>query len=161
MEKIYKNDPAIEEGLLKLLEIKDSDIRNSILQQGLDAIDHGVHAGGAFSAVVPMVSLYYGGGMKLNVEQPTEPGQDQFILSKGHAVAALAAVYADKGYFDAELLKGSRSYESILNGVMCTAWSATAKCRRAAFGKRLCTALKRGLTTCASSWTKTADSLIM
>ncbi len=116
MEKIYKNDPAIEEGLLKLLEIKDSDIRNSILQQGLDAIDHGVHAGGAFSAVVPMVSLYYGGGMKLNVEQPTEPGQDQFILSKGHAVAALAAVYADKGYFDAELLKGSRSYESILNG---------------------------------------------
>lgn len=116
MEKNYSNNPAVWEGLCKLLEIKDSDIRNSILRQGLDAIDQGVHAGGAFSAVVPMVSLYYGGGMKLNVEQPTEPGQDQFILSKGHAVAAMAAVYADKGYFDAALLKGSRSYESILNG---------------------------------------------
>lgn len=116
MEKNYSNNPAIREGLCKLLEIKDSDIRNSILRQGLDAIDQGVHAGGAFSAVIPMVSLYYGGGMRLNVEQPTEPGQDQFILSKGHAVAAMSAVYADKGYFDAELLKGSRSYESILNG---------------------------------------------
>ncbi len=116
MEKNYSNNPAVREGLCKLLEIKDSDIRNSILRQGLDAIDQGVHAGGAFSAVIPMVSLYYGGGMRLNVEQPTEPGQDQFILSKGHAVAAMSAVYADKGYFDAELLKGSRSYESILNG---------------------------------------------
>lgn len=116
MEKNYSNNPAIFEGLCKLLEIKDSDIRNSILRQGLDAIDKGVHAGGAFSAVIPMVSLYYGGGMRLNIEQPTEPGQDQFILSKGHAVAAMAAVYADKGYFDAALLKGSRSYESILNG---------------------------------------------
>ena len=116
MDNIHTAKKRIEQGRLKLLEIKDSDIRLSILRQGLDAIDHGVHAGGAFSAVIPMVSLYYGGGMKLNVEQPTEPGQDQFILSKGHAVAAMAAVYADKGYFDAALLKGSRSYESILNG---------------------------------------------
>lgn len=116
MDNIHTAKKRIEQGRLKLLEIKDSDIRISILRQGLDAIDHGVHAGGAFSAVIPMVSLYYGGGMKLNVEQPTEPGQDQFILSKGHAVAAMAAVYADKGYFDAALLKGSRSYESILNG---------------------------------------------
>lgn len=116
MDNIHANKQRLEEGRLKLLELKDSDIRISILRQGLDAIDQGVHAGGAFSAVVPMVSLYYGGGMKLNVEQPTEPGQDQFVLSKGHAVAAMAAVYADKGYFDAALLKGSRSYESILNG---------------------------------------------
>ena len=100
------NNSAFLEGRCRLLEIKDSDIRNLILRQGIDAIDQGVHAGGAFSAVIPMVSLYYGGGI----------GQDQFILSKGHAVAAMAAVYADKGYFDPALLKGSRSYESILNG---------------------------------------------
>ena len=38
--------------------------------------------------------------MDFNVEQPTEPGQDLFALSKGHAVATLASIYADLGYFD-------------------------------------------------------------
>ena len=59
MDNIHTAKKRIEQGRLKLLEIKDSDIRISILRQGLDAIDHGVHAGGAFSAVIPMVSLYY------------------------------------------------------------------------------------------------------
>ena len=31
-------------------------------------------------------------------KSPTRPGQDLFILSKGHAVAALASIYADLGY---------------------------------------------------------------
>ena len=39
-----------------------------------------------------------------------------FVLSKGHAVAALASIYAELGYFDAKVLRNSRSYESILNG---------------------------------------------
>lgn len=116
MEKIFFNDPCVKEGLLKLLEIKDSDIRALSLQQGLDAIDKGIHAGGAFSAILPLVSLYYGGIIRIDPENPTAPGQDQFILSKGHAVAAMASVYADKGYFDPALLKNSRSYDSILNG---------------------------------------------
>lgn len=116
MEKIIFDKPAVKEGLLKLLEIKDSDIRILTLQQGLNAVDKGLHSGGAFSAILPLVDLYYGGIIQIDVENPTAPGQDQFVMSKGHAVAAMASVYCDKGYFDPALLKNSRSYESILNG---------------------------------------------
>jgi len=104
------------EGILKLLEIKDSDIRIMTLEQCRDAVDKGLHAGGAFSSVIPLVSLYYGGFLDLDIADPTRRGQDMFVLSKGHAVAALASVYADLGYFDRAVLRNSRSYESILNG---------------------------------------------
>ena len=106
----------LRQGLLRLLAIKDSDVRILTLEQNRDAIDSGLHAGGAFSATIPLVALFYGGGLRLNIEDPTQPGQDIFTLSKGHAVAALASIYADLGYFDASVLKGSRSYDSILNG---------------------------------------------
>ncbi len=106
----------IRQGQMKLLEIKDSDIRILTLEQARDAIDKGIHIGGAFSAVIPLVSLFYGEIMNLDVIQPTRPGQDLFVLSKGHAVATLASIYADLGYFDRSVLKNSRSRESILNG---------------------------------------------
>ncbi len=104
------------EGLLRLLEIKDSDTRILTLEQGWEAVDHGIHIGGAFSAVIPLVALYHGGIIRIDVEQPTRVGQDLFVLSKGHAVASLASLYAELGYFDRSVLKGSRSVESILNG---------------------------------------------
>lgn len=107
---------VIRQGILRLLAIKDSDIRILTLEQSRTAIDKGIHAGGALSAVIPLVSLYYGGFMNLDVEQPTRRGQDMFVLSKGHAVATLASIYAELGYFDASILQNSRSCDSILNG---------------------------------------------
>jgi transketolase len=106
----------LRQGILRLLAIKDSDIRILTLEQNRDAIDGGLHAGGAFSATIPLVALYYGGGLRLNIEDPTQEGQDIFTLSKGHAVATMASIYADLGYFDLSVLKNSRSYDSILNG---------------------------------------------
>jgi transketolase len=106
----------LRQGLLRLLEIKDSDIRILTLEQGRDAVDKGIHIGGAFSAVVPLVALYYSGVMRIDVENPTRVGQDLFVLSKGHSVASMASIYADLGYFDRSVLKSSRSVESILNG---------------------------------------------
>jgi transketolase len=106
----------LRQGVLKLLEIKDSDIRISALEQCRDAVDKGIHAGGAFSAVVPLVALFHGGFIDLDLEEPTRRGQDMFVLSKGHAVAPLASIYAELGYFDKSVLKNSRSYDSILNG---------------------------------------------
>ena len=53
-------------------------------------MDKSLHAGGAFSATIPLVALYYGGFMDIDVADPTRRGQDLFVLSKGHAVAALA-----------------------------------------------------------------------
>ena len=109
-------EQLLKTGLNKLLKIKDSDIRIATLTQGYEAVDRGIHIGGAFSATVPLVALFYGGFMDLDIEDPTRPGQDIFVLSKGHAVATMASVYADIGYIDPALLVNSRSVESILNG---------------------------------------------
>ena len=109
-------DHFLRAGILKLLAIKDSDIRMLTLEQSRDAVDSGLHAGGAFSATIPLVALFYGGFLRLNIEDPTSRGQDIFTLSKGHAVAAMASIYAELGYFDQALLHRSRSHESLLNG---------------------------------------------
>jgi transketolase len=110
------HDHLLREGILKLLAVKDSDIRLLTLEQCRDAVDKSLHAGGAFSATIPLVTLYYGGFIDVDVADPTRPGQDLFVLSKGHAVAALASIYAELGYIDRSVLKNSRSFTSILNG---------------------------------------------
>jgi transketolase len=115
-EPIPRTDYLLRQGVLKLLAVKDSDIRILTLEQCRDAVDKGLHAGGAFSAVIPLTALYYGGFMDIDIVDPTRRGQDLFTLSKGHAVAALAGIYADLGYFGREILRNSRSYTSILNG---------------------------------------------
>lgn len=115
-QPIPRADYLLRQGVLKLLAVKDSDIRILTLEQCRDAVDKGLHAGGAFSATIPLVALYYGGFLDLDVSDPTRRGQDLFTLSKGHAVAAMAAIYADLGYFGPEILRNSRSYSSILNG---------------------------------------------
>jgi transketolase len=109
-------DYLLRRGILKLLDIKDSDVRLLCLEQCRDAVDKSLHAGGAFSATIPLVALYYGGFLDFDVVEPTRRGQDVFTLSKGHAVAALAAIYAELGFFDTRVLRRSRSYASILNG---------------------------------------------
>ena len=114
---LYLNrDGLLREGILKLLAIKDSDVRIVTLEQARDAVDKGLHSGGAFSAIVPLVTAFYGGFMQLDIVDPTRRGQDMFTLSKGHAVAALASIYADLGYFGPEILRKSRSHASLLNG---------------------------------------------
>ena len=115
-ELFFRQDYALRQGILKLLAIKDSDVRLLTLEQCRDAVDKGLHSGGAFSATIPLVALFYGGFIHLDIEDPTRRGQDMFTLSKGHAVAALASIYAELGYFDRKVLKHSRSFESILNG---------------------------------------------
>src|SRR5215510_12083776 len=115
-EPIPRTDYLLRQGVLKLLAVKDSDIRILALEQCRDAVDKGLHAGGAFSAVIPLTALYYGGFIDIDVADPTRRGQDIFTLSKGHAVATLASIYAELGYFDRSVLRNSRSLHSILNG---------------------------------------------
>jgi transketolase len=111
-----KSERLNERAFLKLLEIKDVDLRLLTLLQGKTAVDKGIHIGGAFSAIIPLAALYYGGVMNYDVENPARPGQDLFVLSKGHAVAAMASIYADLGYFPESYLKNSRGHNSLLNG---------------------------------------------
>lgn len=103
-------------GIVQLLSVKDIDIRLASLEQCRQAVDGAIHIGGAFSATIPLVSLFYGGFIDFNVAHPTALGQDMFVLSKGHAVATLASIYADLGYFDQAILTNSRSIKSVLNG---------------------------------------------
>ena len=95
------------------------------LEQCRDAVDKSLHAGGAFSATIPLVALYYGGFIDFDVVDPTRPGQDLFVLSKGHAVAALASIYAELGYFDridpAQLAVLSRASSTAIRGRCCPA----------------------------------------
>src|SRR4029078_6890764 len=109
------HDYLLRQGILKLLAVKDSDVRLLTLEQCRDAVDKSLHAGGAFSATIPLVALYYGGFLDYDVTDPTRAGQDLFVLSKGHAVAALASIYVELGYFDRSVPRNSRSYASILN----------------------------------------------
>jgi hypothetical protein len=69
-------DFFLRQGLLKLLAIKDSDVRVLCLEQCRDAVDKSLHAGGAFSATIPLVTLYHGGFMNVDVAAPTRRGQD-------------------------------------------------------------------------------------
>src|SRR5436305_8635700 len=84
---LYLNrEGLLREGVLKLLAVKDSDVRILTLEQARDAVDKGLHSGGAFSATLPLVALFYGGFLRLDITDPTRRGQDMFTLSKGHAV---------------------------------------------------------------------------
>src|SRR5258706_13197552 len=87
-------DYFLRQGILKLLAVKDSDIRLLTLEQCRDAVDKSLHAGGAFSATIPLVALYYGGVLQIDVVGPTPRGADFFVLSKGNAVPPLAPLFA-------------------------------------------------------------------
>src|SRR4051812_7282093 len=56
------------------------------------------HIGSSFSMVELLISLY-GKHLRVRPAEPAWPGRDRFILSKGHACAALYAVLAESGFF--------------------------------------------------------------
>ncbi len=105
----------MDRALIQLLKIKETDIRMDTIYQCKTSVDKGIHIGGAYSCILPLTALFYGGFMRLNITDPTASDQELFILSKGHSVAAMASIYADLGYFDKSLLHNSRSYSSLFN----------------------------------------------
>jgi len=99
-----------------LLKLKACDLRERLYIQSETAVDGGIHIGGSQSAIVPLTALYFGGQFRYNVTNPTSEEQDIFILSKGHAVAALASVYADVGYLSENDLHNSRGWNAKVKG---------------------------------------------
>lgn len=81
-----------------------SQIRQLILEAAHDAGNQGVHIGGALSYVDILATLY-GGFMKYNVENPSDPNRDRFILSKGHDCLALYATLSILGYITKDELR--------------------------------------------------------
>lgn len=63
----------------------------------------GSNVGSALSAVDILAALYFDA---MNIPAPDDPRRDRFILSKGHAAAALYATLAQRGFLDHASLAG-------------------------------------------------------
>jgi len=73
------------------------------------------HPGGSLSSVEILLTLFYK-IMHHTSENPFAPENDIFVLSKGHGVPALYAVYAETGYIEEKLLLTLRKLDSPLQG---------------------------------------------
>ncbi len=74
------------------------------------------HVGGELSAMDILVTLYFGGVLRYDPTNPTDPERDRFVLSKGHSAAALYTTLAMAGYFDVAELDTWLAPLSRLNG---------------------------------------------
>lgn len=73
------------------------------------------HIGAALS-VADILAVLYGGFLNVDPADPRKPGRDRFILSKGHAGAAVYAALAETGFFPVEKLKTHYQDGSDLSG---------------------------------------------
>jgi transketolase len=73
------------------------------------------HVGAAFS-IADLLAVLYGKVMRHRPAEPRWRERDRFILSKGHAGAAVYAVLAESGYFAVEDLRSHYQDGSYLSG---------------------------------------------
>jgi transketolase len=78
------------------------------------AAGHG-HIGGEFSVIDILATLYLQ-AMNVSPDQLDDPERDRFILSKGHAAAALYTTLAMAGFLDPAELETFMQPQSQLNG---------------------------------------------
>ena len=62
------------------------------------------HLGSSLSCVDIVVAAYWG-LLRIDPQNPWDPGRDRFILSKGHAATTLYAALAWRGYYDPAVLE--------------------------------------------------------
>ena len=99
------------EAVLNQLRGESRNIRRN-LWLALRAAGSG-HVGGSSSAADLLAGLYFH-YLNLRPEQPDWPDRDRFVLSKGHANAALAAVLSQAGFFPGSLLDDFYGYETLM-----------------------------------------------
>ncbi|MFH0862645.1 MAG: transketolase [Candidatus Altiarchaeota archaeon] len=63
------------------------------------------HVGSCLSAI-DILSVLYGGILRIDPKDPKNARRDRFILSKGHAAAALYAALAESGHISVKSLEG-------------------------------------------------------
>ena len=69
------------------------------------------HMGGSLSAADLLAALYFR-HLRVRPREPDWPDRDRFVLSKGHANAALGAALVQAGFCDEDLLDRFYAYES-------------------------------------------------
>ncbi len=95
------------------LEEKAREIRKEIVKM-LNKAGSG-HTGGSMS-LGEILSVLYFHYLQLDPDNPEDPGRDRLVLSKGHAIPAVYAALALKGFFGLEKLSTLRQVGSILQG---------------------------------------------
>ncbi|HEY7495038.1 MAG TPA: transketolase [Candidatus Tectomicrobia bacterium] len=97
--------------LLQRLEAEALQIRRNVWR-ALHAAGGG-HVGGAASAADLLAALYFH-TLRVRPHEPDWPDRDRFVLSKGHANAALSAVLAQAEFIEDAWLDRFYGYESPL-----------------------------------------------
>ena len=98
------------EPLIGSLEAQALQIRRNVWR-ALKAGGSG-HVGGSSSAADLLAALYFH-HMKVDKDRPDWPDRDRFVLSKGHANAALGATLAQAGFIDDAVIDRFYGYESL------------------------------------------------
>ncbi len=99
----------VDENIVLSLQEKARIIRKHIIEMLWEA--GGGHFGGSLSCVDILVALYFQ-ILKINPQDPNWEDRDRFILSKGHACAALCPTLAERGYFSVQLLNTFNKLDS-------------------------------------------------
>ncbi len=97
------------EALLQRLEKQARQVRRDVWR-ALRAGGSG-HAGGSCSAADILAVLYFH-RLRVRPKEPEWPERDRFVLSKGHANAALGAVLAQAGFIEDSVLDRFYGFES-------------------------------------------------
>jgi transketolase len=101
--------PETKEALLKRLKAEARQVRRNVWR-ALRAGGSG-HAGGSLSAADILAALYFY-RLRVRSGEPDWPDRDRFVLSKGHANAALGAVLAQAGFIEDAVLDRFYGFES-------------------------------------------------
>ncbi|QDS99799.1 transketolase [Adhaeretor mobilis] len=93
------------------------DLANRIRRHVVEMTSRGgsSHVGSALS-IADLLAVLYGQVMNVDPQNPDMPERDRFILSKGHAGAAVYATLAERGFFPVEKLKSHYQDGSDLSG---------------------------------------------
>jgi transketolase len=103
--------------MLSNRETKLDSLRNEALKirrnvwRALHAAGSG-HMGGSLSAADVLAALYFH-HMRVRPGEPDWPDRDRFVLSKGHANAALGAVLAQAGFIEDAVIDKFYAFESL------------------------------------------------
>ena len=97
--------------------MKSEELAWKIRRHGIEMthLSGGSHIGAVLS-VADIIAVLYADVMHYRADKPDWEGRDRFILSKGHAGAAIYAALAENGFFDTEELKTHYANGSRLSG---------------------------------------------
>ena len=114
MQEAGNNAPRREAEQPEWLKVKANWIRLSAMTM-TNRAQLG-HTGGDLSSADILATLYLGGILRVDAEQPKWVERDRFILSKGHCSGAFYSALALMGFFPLEQLKTFMDPLSMLNG---------------------------------------------